>query len=92
MGETGCQRTVSPFSRSRTRHWSRDVPRSQRQRAAAPAGGLSVQPKEQGVQLRVIARGRGEQVDLGAPQGALLYSPHSGHGLEEVSLDLMADP
>jgi hypothetical protein len=28
--------------------------------------------------------------DLGAPRGALLYSPHSGHGLEEVSLDLMA--
>ena len=30
--------------------------------------------------------------DLGAPRGALLYSPRSGHGLEEVSLDLMADP
>jgi len=30
--------------------------------------------------------------DLRAPRGALLYSPCSGHGLEEVSLDLMADP
>ena len=30
--------------------------------------------------------------DLRAPRGALLYSPRSGHGLEEVSLDLMADP
>jgi hypothetical protein len=30
--------------------------------------------------------------DLRAPRGALLYSPLSGHGLEEVSLDLMADP
>jgi hypothetical protein len=30
--------------------------------------------------------------DLCAPRGALLYSPQSGHGLEEVSLDLMADP
>jgi hypothetical protein len=47
------------------------------------------------------ARGRGprpgpgrraEPDDLRAPRGALLYSPRSGHGLEEVSLDLMADP
>ena len=30
--------------------------------------------------------------DMCAPRGALLYSPRSGHGLEEVSLDLMADP
>ena len=29
---------------------------------------------------------------LRAPRGALLYGPRSGHGLEEVSLDLMADP
>ena len=33
-----------------------------------------------------------ERDNLRAPRGALLYSPHSGHGLEEVSLDLMADP
>jgi AcrR family transcriptional regulator len=33
-----------------------------------------------------------EQDDLRAPRGALLYSPRSGQGLEEVSLDLMADP
>jgi hypothetical protein len=33
-----------------------------------------------------------ESGDLRAPRGALLYSPLSGHGLEEVSLDLMADP
>src|ERR1035441_8374143 len=30
------------------------VPRAQRQRAAAAAGGLTVQPEQQGVQLRVI--------------------------------------
>ena len=35
---------------------------------------------------------RAELDDLCAPRGALLYSPRSGHGLEEVSLDLMADP
>ncbi len=35
---------------------------------------------------------RAEPGDLCAPRGALLYSPRSGHGLEEVSLDLMADP
>ena len=35
---------------------------------------------------------RPEPDDLRAPRGALLYSPRSGHGLEEVSLDLMADP
>ena len=29
---------------------------------------------------------------LRAPRGAMLYSSRSGHGLEEVSLDLMADP
>src|SRR5690349_11271866 len=29
---------------------------------------------------------------MGAPRGALLYSPRSGQRLEEVSLDLMADP
>jgi hypothetical protein len=33
-GETGCQRTVSPFSRSRTRHWSGS--RSGGRRASAP--------------------------------------------------------
>ena len=30
--------------------------------------------------------------NLRAPRGALLYSPRSGRRLEEVSLDLMADP
>jgi putative transposase len=30
--------------------------------------------------------------NLRAPRGALLYRPCSGQGLEEVSLDLMADP
>ncbi len=30
--------------------------------------------------------------NLCAPRGALLYRPRSGTGLEEVSLDLMADP
>jgi putative transposase len=30
--------------------------------------------------------------NLSAPRGALLYRPCSGQGLEEVSLDLMADP
>ena len=44
------------------------VPRPQRQRAAAAAGGLGVQPQEQRVQLRVIARRRGDLVDL-APAG-----------------------
>jgi hypothetical protein len=33
-----------------------------------------------------------ETDDLRAPRGALLYSPCSGQRLEEVSLDLMADP
>ena len=28
----------------------------------------------------------------GAPRSALLYRPHSGHGLEEVSVGLMALP
>lgn len=28
--------------------------------------------------------------ELGAPRGALLYRPRSGHGLEEVSVGLMA--
>jgi len=30
--------------------------------------------------------------DLRAPRGAALYRPFSGQGLEEMSLDLMADP
>jgi hypothetical protein len=30
--------------------------------------------------------------DLGAPRGALLYCSHSEHGLEEVSVGLMALP
>jgi hypothetical protein len=45
------------------------------------------------LQLKPQAWGRRYRMDnLRAPRGALLYSPHSGHGLEEVSLDLMADP
>jgi hypothetical protein len=34
----------------------------------------------------------GELRDLGAPRGALLYRPCSGHGSEEVSVGLMALP
>ena len=41
---------------------------------------------------RTTAHRPAELDDLCAPRGALLYSPRSGHGLEEVSLDLMADP
>jgi len=43
---------------------------------------------EHPVQSWVIQQAR----NLGAPRGALLYRPRSGQGLEEVSLDLMADP
>jgi hypothetical protein len=47
--------------------------------------------------LGVTARPAGAWVvqqarNLRAPRGALLYRPRSGQGLEEVSLDLMADP
>jgi len=42
--------------------------------------------------VEAVAWRRAEPDDLRAPRGALLYSPRSGHGLEEVSLDLMADP
>ena len=38
-----------------------------------------------GINLRLLA-------DLGAPRGALSYSPFSGRELEEVFLDLMAYP
>jgi hypothetical protein len=41
-------------------------PAAQRQRAAAPAGSLGVQPQQR-VQLRIIARGRGDLVDLCQP-------------------------
>ena len=41
-----------------------EILRTQRERAAAAAGGLRVQPQQQRVQLRVIARGRGGLVDL----------------------------
>jgi hypothetical protein len=40
------------------------------------------------VQSWVVQQAR----NLRAPRGALLYSPRSGRRLEEVSLDLMADP
>ena len=33
----------------------------------------------------------GAPYDLSAPRGAVLYRPRSGRGLEEISLDLMAD-
>jgi len=42
--------------------------------------------------LGPLAAAHTEADNLRAPRGALLYSPRSGHGLEEVSLDLMADP
>jgi hypothetical protein len=40
------------------------VQRAQREGAASPAGGLGVQPQDQRVELMVIARGRGDLVDL----------------------------
>jgi putative transposase len=43
---------------------------------------------EHPVQFWVVQQAR----NLRAPRGALLYRPCSGQGLEEVSLDLMADP
>jgi transposase len=43
---------------------------------------------EHPVQSWVVQQAR----NLRAPRGALLYRPRSGQGLEEVSLDLMADP
>jgi hypothetical protein len=43
---------------------------------------------EHPVQAWVVQQAR----NLRAPRGALLYRPRSGQGLEEVSLDLMADP
>jgi hypothetical protein len=49
------------------------VERAQGQAAAAPAGGLGVQPQDQRVQFRVIACARGSVVDLCQPvirQGA----------------------
>jgi hypothetical protein len=43
------------------------VGRAQRERTAAPAGGLGVQPQDQRVQFGVIAGGGGDLVDLGQP-------------------------
>jgi hypothetical protein len=43
------------------------IPRPQRQRATAPAGRLGVEPQQQGVQLRIVARSRGDLVDLCQP-------------------------
>jgi hypothetical protein len=34
----------------------------------------------------------GAPYDLPAPRGAVLYRPRSGRRLEDISLDLMADP
>jgi hypothetical protein len=68
VGETGCHRTVSPFSRSRIR---------QRQRAAPAAVGLGVHAQQQRVQLRVITSGRRRVVDLGQ---ALVGDRPAGRG------------
>jgi hypothetical protein len=41
---------------------------------------------------KVTLESTGVLADLGAPRGALSYSPFSGRELEEVFLDLMAYP
>ena len=76
VGETGCQRTVSPFSRSSTRHWSGSRSSGSQGQGAAPAGGLGVQPQQQRVQLRVITGSRGDLVDLRQP--VLRHGPAGG--------------
>ena len=43
------------------------VGRAQRERAAAAAGGLGVQPQDQRVEFGVVARGGGDLVDLRQP-------------------------
>ena len=42
--------------------------------------------------LLLLAEHYAAPYDLRAPRGAALYRPFSGQGLEEMSLDLMADP
>ena len=51
---------------------------------------LDVQPKL-GARVRLLAAGDVNKNDR-APRGVLLYRPPNGQRLEEVSLDLMADP
>ena len=67
----------------------------------APAGGVdSTEVREwakaQGIEVKDRGRVPAELVvkfkaATAAPRGAVLYRPRSGQGLEEVSLDLMAD-
>jgi hypothetical protein len=45
-----------------------------------------------GITAHPAGSGTQQARNLRAPRGALLYRPRSGQGLEEVSLDLMADP
>jgi hypothetical protein len=42
--------------------------------------------------LALCAEQYGAPYDLPAPRGAVLYRPRSGQRLEDISLDLMADP
>ena len=76
MGDTGCQRMVSPFSCSRIRHCSGSRSLEQEcQGAAAAARGLHVQPQEQCVERRVVAGGCG---DLGEFVEPMVGQGHAG--------------
>jgi hypothetical protein len=52
------------------------IPRAQRQRAATAAGGLGMQPQQQRVQIRVVARVGGDLVDLRQP--GIRHGPPGG--------------
>src|ERR1017187_3227295 len=52
------------------------IPRAQRQRAATAAGGLGMQPQQQRVQIRVVARVGGALVDLRQP--GIRHGPPGG--------------